>query len=258
MPLQAHCYYAASIERRNTVYVYLPDAVADNKQRVPACYLLHGAHGSELDWWQQGRAPETLERLIREEGVPPMILIMPSDGRYYHGTCYVNWFDGTGRFEDAITQDLVSFVDANFPTLADEARYATGFSMGGYGAAHLALRHPGLFASVTSLSGYFSPETMYAYFPDYGERIYGPRDGKYARGYDLVFQAGRIQALPFRLLVECGTEDELIAANRHFHGALDARQIAHTYQEREGGHDWNYVSRHLADSFRFHTRTVQG
>jgi S-formylglutathione hydrolase FrmB len=254
MGLKAYCYYAEAIERRSTIYIYVPESLEDNSQPAPVCYLLHGAHGSELDWWQQGQAPKTLESLISDEGLPPMILAMPSDGDYYLGTGYVNWFDGTGRFADALVRDAVGFVDGNFPTLSNGVRYATGFSMGGYGAIHLGLSHPGLFSSVTSLSGYFSPETMLAFFPEYYQRIYGPRDGEYARRYDPMWQISGMDSLPFRLMLDCGVEDQLIEANRRFHTLLAERRIEHIYLERPGAHNWDYVSQHLGDSFRFHAK----
>ncbi len=58
--------------------------------------------------------------------------------------------------ESYITRDLIAAVDASFPT--DPSRRGIfGHSMGGHGALTLALRHPGLFRSVSAFAPIVSP-----------------------------------------------------------------------------------------------------
>jgi putative tributyrin esterase len=53
---------------------------------------------------------------------------------------------------------------------------------------------------------------------------------------------------------DCGTTDPLIEPNRALHAGLDAADIAHQYQEFDGGHEWPYWSRHLQDALEFLSR----
>lgn len=65
----------------------------------------------------------------------------------------------TGNWSQAIYVDLVTAVDRSYRTLAaPESRGIAGFSMGGFGALDLAMRHPDVFGSVYALSpGLFAP-----------------------------------------------------------------------------------------------------
>jgi putative tributyrin esterase len=59
--------------------------------------------------------------------------------------------------------------------------------------------------------------------------------------------ASKLPALRF----DCGLDDPYLDANRQLHQALLNLNIAHTYEEFSGGHDWPYWQTHLADSLRF-------
>ena len=59
------------------------------------------------------------------------------------------------RMESYVTGELLSLIDAEFPTTG--ARGISGHSMGGHGALTLALRHPHLFASVSAFAPIASP-----------------------------------------------------------------------------------------------------
>ncbi len=62
--------------------------------------------------------------------------------------------DGAVPMETVLVKELVPHVDATFRTLASrEGRILEGFSMGGYGAARLGLKHPDVFGAVSILAG---------------------------------------------------------------------------------------------------------
>ena len=78
----------------------------------------------------------------------PLIVVMPDGGRGF----YTNAKEET--LETALIRDLVGYVDKVFHTKARrEGRCIGGLSMGGYGAAKLALKDPELFCSAVSHSG---------------------------------------------------------------------------------------------------------
>jgi S-formylglutathione hydrolase FrmB len=67
-----------------------------------------------------------------------------------------NWRDhGLRRYESYVLE-VQKLVDRTLPTVADRsARAIAGYSMGGYGAANIALGHPERFAVLESWLGFF-------------------------------------------------------------------------------------------------------
>src|SRR6478609_9409140 len=63
------------------------------------------------------------------------------------------------RMESYVTEELPQVVAQNFPALAD-AQGIFGHSMGGHGALTLALRHPGLYRSVSALAPICAPSEV--------------------------------------------------------------------------------------------------
>jgi putative tributyrin esterase len=76
-----------ALRARADLSFYLPEGI-ENPQHLPVVVLLHGVWGSHWVWAIKGRAHLTLQQLIDDGEIPPMILAMPSDGLW-----------GDGRYE---------------------------------------------------------------------------------------------------------------------------------------------------------------
>ncbi len=139
------------------VSIYLPPAYASSAtRRFPTIYLLHGFTGKIQDWTTDGyqgtKLRDAMDELIREGTVAPMIVVVPNGDNAFHGSFYVN-STATGRWDDAISQELVAFVDARYRTIrGSRSRGVAGHSMGGYGAIMLGMNHPDVFGSVYAMS----------------------------------------------------------------------------------------------------------
>ena len=124
-------------------YAFLP---ADRKpgERFPVVYLLHGAFEDAGVW--NTRAGALLSKLAARER---LVFIAPSCGRtgWYADSPYLK----KNRIESFFVRELMPYVERAFPVLPK--RGVMGMSMGGHGSFVLALRHPGTFASVSSMSG---------------------------------------------------------------------------------------------------------
>ena len=131
--------------------VALPDAYdQEPDRRFPVLLLLHGTDGSHHDWMDWGDAALGTDRSAAEGGLP-FIIVTPGAGNSW----YVD--NDAAAWETALVDDLVPAIDARFRTIAGRTGHAiAGLSMGGYGAVHLALRHPDRFGAVASLSGALS------------------------------------------------------------------------------------------------------
>jgi enterochelin esterase-like enzyme len=83
----------------------------------------------------------------------PFIAVIPAAGTrpQYNG----EW---AGPWETALVDRIVPWVDAHLPTIASpHGRLLGGLSAGGFGAVDIALRHPRVFGTTESWSGYFTP-----------------------------------------------------------------------------------------------------
>lgn len=139
------------------VSIYLPPGYAASpSRRYPSVYLLHGYTGHIETWttdgYQKMNLRDVMDELIRTKAVPPMIVVVPNGRNAYLGSFYAN-STSTGRWEDAIAQELVAFVDQKYRTLASpKSRGVAGHSMGGYGAIVFGMHHPDVFGSVYAMS----------------------------------------------------------------------------------------------------------
>ena len=71
-------FQSRALAKAFTYSLYLPDAyAAEPGRRFPVVYLLHGYGGNDRQWIEGGKADETLDRLIGEGAIPPVIAVMP-------------------------------------------------------------------------------------------------------------------------------------------------------------------------------------
>lgn len=127
------------------IAVYLPPSYHQGDKRYPVVYHLAG-FGESYDY--AFAVKQTLDDAIAQGKSAELIFVSVSGVNAFAGSFYVN-SPVTGGWEDFIVKDLVGYVDATFRTVADrDHRMIAGFSMGGFGAIHLGLRHPDLYATV--------------------------------------------------------------------------------------------------------------
>ena len=144
-------------------WVYVPPDYdkPGNSTRYPVVYLLHGSPGSAADWFAAGRADYTLDTLIADGTIPPMILVSP-DLNAGAEDLEDEPLDipGGPQLETFVTSDVVSWADSGFRTLADaEHRIISGMSSGGLASLLYGLHRPDLFGGVISILPYAHPTT---------------------------------------------------------------------------------------------------
>jgi enterochelin esterase-like enzyme len=133
-------------------YVYLPPGF-NSATHYPVVYLLHGMRGSPAEYIDATQLPAFADTEIAAGRLRPFIAVIPAAGATprYDG----EW---AGPWERALVDRVVPWVDAWLPTQALPAgRVIAGLSAGGFGAVDIGLRHPGLFGTIESWSGYFTP-----------------------------------------------------------------------------------------------------
>jgi len=224
-PASYHTYAASSINGQQTDYLlYLPPGYSDPvnaARRYPVIYWLHG-YAAE----PQFGLPfvETLDAAIRAGRVPPMIAVLPNG---LHDSWYVDSVDASQPIESIIIKDLMPHIDQTYRTIADRrGRAVEGFSMGGWGAGHLAFKYPDHFCAVTMVSALLY---RHDHFPQFQRIFSGSAAAYYAE--DPITRAHRdADKLKDKVRVRL-----LAGANdNHFHGLT----FANRFDERLT--EWNY------------------
>jgi enterochelin esterase-like enzyme len=159
--------------------VYTPPGYKKNgSQAYPVVYLLHGlpfsekAYIDQSTWdffirpgelWPFQQYPDFpqegfqkwVDKLIEDGKIEPMIIVMPNaDSEAGYGFSFYTNSALNGGFEDYIVNDLVSYIDSRYNTIAGPSgRAVVGHSQGGYAAFKFGLLHPDVFGTVASHSG---------------------------------------------------------------------------------------------------------
>src|ERR1700712_3758256 len=96
-----------NLKGRGDICVYIPPQVSKTDS-VPVVLLLHGVYGSAWSWAHSGGVHLKVNERIAQGKLPPMILVMPSDGLWGDGSAYLghNGFD----FEKWIVDDVINAV----------------------------------------------------------------------------------------------------------------------------------------------------
>lgn len=233
-----------ALGRRADVTLYVPPAargVAD----LPIVVLLHGVYGSHWAWALKGAAHFTAAWLVDEGALPPVALLMPSDGLWGDGSGYVKHVDHDAERwiideMPALARQVIAGCSARSPLLV------AGFSMGGFGALRLAGKYP---ERITAAAGLSSVTDVAQFDALIEEDRGGWSDDPADRGV-LAALTGATAPLP-PMRIDCGLDDPYLEANRELHRALQAAGIAHHYVESAGGHDWEYWSATLEHTLRF-------
>ena len=134
------------------VFVYLPPSYArDKSRRYPVVYFLHGYTATAAAYVKFLDLPQAADAAIGN-GVQEMIVVLPDAFTKWSGSMYSSSVT-TGDWETFVAQDLVSYIDGHYRTLAVRiSRGLAGHSMGGYGALRIAMKRPDVFSSLYVMS----------------------------------------------------------------------------------------------------------
>jgi S-formylglutathione hydrolase FrmB len=214
--------------------------MAGGKQRAtyPTLYLLHGLSDDHTIWMRR----TSIERYAAEKNIA---VVMPAVGRsFYQDTA------SGAKYWTFVSEELPALCERYFPlSTAREDRFAAGLSMGGYGAMRLVLARPDRYAAAASLSGALELSRR---LRDAGKPSSLVSRAEYVGLFGSELQAGAADLWPLaeklghsgaskpKLFLCCGTEDALLPESRAFREHLDRVQLAATYEESPGTHEWGY------------------
>ena len=245
--------------REVSYLIWLPPGYAQETKRYPVIYWLHGMGAN-----QRGGASMFIPQVataIQEGKLPPCVVVSVNG---MVRSFYCDSADGKVPMESVIIKDLIPHVDATYRTFIQrEGRVIEGYSMGGYGAAHLGFKYPELFGTIVINAGALIDPTL----------TNGPKDGPMfgVFGED---NARRVAEHPLSLVrqnaerlrgwthirIGCGSKDGLLPRNQELHELLTQLGIAHDYEVVPAvAHESPVYYRKLGTAvFEFHRRSLAG
>ena len=248
--------------------VYLPPQALAGA-RVPALVWLAGLTCTEetfaIKAGAQRAAAELGLMLVTPDTSPRDTGVAGADAAWDFGNGAGFYLDATQspwaerwRMESYVTRELLEVLAANFPWRRERVGLF-GHSMGGHGALTLALRHPGLFGSVSA----FAPVAAPTQCP-WGVKaftIYLGDDRSAWAAHDateLVKAGARAPAL----LVDQGLADKFLAEQLHvdrFEAACRAAGQSLTLRRHDGyDHGYFFIASFIEDHLRFHADALKG
>lgn len=123
------------------VRIYLPPSYNSNTmQKYPVLYVLHGFGGAAESWFSPNNSEpnisRSMDKLLAQEKLSEMIIVVP-DSKGYNLASWYQHSAVTGNWRNFILEDLQQYV-ANHYRITNQ-QSILGHSMGGYGAAALAV-----------------------------------------------------------------------------------------------------------------------
>ena len=212
------------------ILLYLPPDYDRNEQPYPVLYLLHGINGYEKAWQDKGRAVQQVDKLIRQEKIVPMVVVMPdvnprkligqkeTIGMIRNLLHYPSWLHRD--FEQVFPQ-LDSLLSIRYRISSDrQSRAIAGLSAGAMQACNLANVNENRFQYV----GLFSPVVHRKQLPTNQSAIYWIGSGKV---------------------------DIFHSQSTRFVKKIKDKQISFVYYNTSGGHTWRNWRLYLSEFLQF-------
>jgi enterochelin esterase-like enzyme len=214
-------YNSTTVGTTRKALIYTPPGYSADK-KYPVFYLLHGIGGDEKEWLNGGHPEVILDNLYAEKKVEPMIIVMPNGRAMKDDSANGNIMapdkvQAFATFEKDLLNDLIPFVEKNFPVIANrENRAIAGLSMGGGQSLNFGLGNLSTFAWVGGFSS--APNTK--------------------KPEELVPDPAKTKEQLKLLWISCGDKDGLITFSKRTHDYLKTNNVPHIYYIEHGYHDF--------------------
>jgi S-formylglutathione hydrolase FrmB len=245
----------------NYCVILPPTYEADKTRKYPVLYFFHGLGDNEQMFIHAGGF-NLVQDLWERGELGEFLIATPYAGNSF----YINSHDREVRYEDFLLQEFLPMIESQYRSRPGRAnRAVSGVSMGGYGALHLAFRHPELFSSVSAHSPAIIDKIPSYSVPAPGgsirTRILGgtfgsPPDPAFWNRNSPLTLARTANLSSLKIYFDCGDQDDFgfETGAKALDKILASRQIPHEAHIYTGRHDWPYFAEHLPASLKFHSR----
>lgn len=218
-------YKSGTLKTTRQMLVYTPPGFNPNgKVKYPVLYLIHGGSDTEETWTKVGRANFIADNLIAQGKAKPMIIVMP-----YGNVRPAPMPD----FTKDVTNDIIPFIEVNYPVLTDsKSRAVAGFSVGGGQTLNIGLTNTDKFAYICSYAPYTATDEFKENFTNWSP------------------DANKINSQLKLFTISVGTEDFLYEPVKQNIAMFQGKNINLKTHIVPGGHTWMNCKLFLATSLQ--------
>ena len=218
-------YQSSTLKTTRQLLVYTPPGFkANGTTKYPVLYLIHGGSDTEETWTKVGRANFIADNLIAQGKAKPMIIVMP-----YGNVRPAPMPD----FTKDVINDIIPFIEANYPVLRDSKNRAiAGFSVGGGQTLNIGLTNTDKFAYVCSYAPFTATEEFQKNFTNWT-----PEPNKMNSQLKLF-------------TISVGTDDFLYESVKKNIAMFEEKKIKVKSYIVPGGHTWMNCKQYLATTLQ--------
>ena len=225
-----HVFFSEITGKHEVCLVYPPPAF-DWRKQYPVLYLQHGYGENETGWVFQGHAARIADRLLFEDRMEEMILVMGNGMVRIEGK-EENRQLQSSLFPKVLLSDLIPFIEKTYPVKTDKwSRAMAGLSMGSYQTSLVTLSNPSLFGYAGLFSGFLRAPWGEA---DTGRLSLLDIREEFQNSFRVFYRA-------------MGTEDTFFDSFAADDAFLEGKQLPIIRKTFPGGHDWGVWRRCLYD-----------
>jgi len=257
-------FFSKTTSQEVSYLIYLPPGYETSppERRYPVLYWLHGGGGNQR---VGGDFVKLAAETIESGHCPSMVIVLVNG---LPSSLYNDSRDGQRPVETVIVRELIPHIDATYRTIAHRSsRAIEGFSMGGYGAAHLGFKYPELFGAISNLAGAVIDVDFFATYQSgriLNHVFNGDREA-FQRNHPFTLAENNANLLRgrtnIRLVVgEQDTGRGTYDANVKLHELLDRLKIGHDFfVPRDVRHNYRAIYAALGkDAFAFYRQAFSG
>ena len=218
-------YKSKTLGTTRPLVVYTPPGYNVNgKVKYPVLYLIHGGSDTEETWTKVGKANLIADNLIAQGKAKPMIIVMP------YGNVRPK---SMPEFTPDVMNDVIPFVEANYPVLTDSRNRAiAGFSVGGGQTLNIGLTNTDKFAYICAYAPYPETEEFRKNFSNYSP------------------DAEKINKQLKLFTISVGTEDFLYESVKKNIAMFKEKGLKPEGYIVDGGHTWMNCKQYLAKTLQ--------
>lgn len=218
-------YKSATLKTTRQLLVYTPPGFNPNgTTKYPVLYLIHGGSDTEETWTKVGRANFIADNLIAQGKAKPMIIVMP-----YGNVRPTPMPD----FTKDVMNDIIPFIEANYPVLKDsKSRAVAGFSVGGGQTLNIGLTNTDKFAYICSYAPFTATEEFQKNFSGWAP------------------DANKINSQLKLFTISVGTEDFLYESVKKNIFMFEEKMIRVKSYIVPGGHTWMNCKAYLTTTLQ--------
>lgn len=236
-------FYSRELKMSTLLTLVVPDSIRIGNQPVSQRKCLTLLHGLSDDATSCLRLSK-VELYAMETGV---VVVMPSAGR----SMYCDGINGQNYFSH-IANEIPEYLELVMGlSRKRENNYIAGISMGGMGAARIALTYPERYTAVGLFSGLLDVKMMLPYVTDAEKQEFpfllaalNDIDTTPLNPINLLDQ-DKPQGL--KIIVRCGKQDNLYPMSQAFFAKATALGLDATSLFEDGAHEWRLWDRYIED-----------